>query len=328
VLETGAGWWGPIGEGTVTIRYPYKVNESTVVLRNWGRGICLPSPTAFRISGTEVIWHFTDLEPVEDDNICLTVLAPSIWEEITAAQRDVMAMPDSSEAHLRLARALAAVLEFEKGGGLSPVGNSVAFAELAEASFRRALELAPEDVEIYVDYLEFIRSMTSDGTLMPENLLRLLERALELAPDDHRLLQIQEWTVRRQSRFITPTPIPSIVPTPTPGLGPSPQRVNTPWPTAPRAHVGILTPTPRFTPATRPILTFSSPLATTFPLAAPTAASTLALASPLATATLPFTATSTPKPSDGAKSCFGAVAIGILPLSVLWANQTHRGRRE
>lgn len=243
VLETGAGWWGLIKEGTVTIRYPHEVNASTTILHRGGRGIIPPDPASFTISGNEVIWHFSDLEPTEDDNICLTVLAPQMWEEITAAQRDVAAMPDSPEAHLRLARALVAPLQFETGGGLSHVGNSVAFAELAEASFQRALELDPKNAEAAGEYIEFQRSMTQ------------VPFFTGLTPTSG--LDSPSPGVSTPRPTASPASVATLAPTP----APSPTIVSI----ALASLSPLATHSPLATPAAGPTIAFVSPLATPTP---------------------------------------------------------------
>lgn len=72
ILATGAGWYGSIGEGTITVRLPYEANRNTVCLGD----TCYhrPQPEWYTIAGTDVIWRFTDLEPTEADNIEIIVL--------------------------------------------------------------------------------------------------------------------------------------------------------------------------------------------------------------------------------------------------------------
>ncbi len=50
VLQTGAGWWGPIQEGTVTFRLPYEVDSSNTVLDS-AYGQCFPD--TFSIEGEQ-----------------------------------------------------------------------------------------------------------------------------------------------------------------------------------------------------------------------------------------------------------------------------------
>jgi hypothetical protein len=268
ILETGAGWHGPIGEGTVTIRFPHEINESNTVLGGdelWGSTV-LPSPGTFTLSGNEAVWHFTDLDPTGYDNIRLTFMAPQVWEEITAAQRDVATNPTSLEAYLRLACALEAALWFKDG--LLPIGDNVALAESAKAAYERALELAPNDVTIHVEYLHLLWNCTGWYDPLPENFRPTLKRALKLAPDDKRPQRIQNMVIEKES-FLdrrSATAIPTYTPVPMP----SPESVFQVDPTVispttlPPATIQssvasspapTLTPTPSSSPVATPIAT-------------------------------------------------------------------------
>lgn len=240
ILETGAGWWGPIGEGTITFRLPYEVNSSNTVLELDQLNACV-NPDYFTISGTDVIWSFSELEPTPTDNVCLTMLHPALWYEIIASQDKAVASPDSPEAHLRLARALVAALPSMNGifETVMYVGDSVDKAELALAAYERAMELDPTNIDIYVEYLELLAMVVEpdyETWLHQGQLYSALEQALQLAPDDQRLLSIAERVQQiesiRNSRTVPPTatsahpaPIPTATfrPSPTsPTVMPSP----------------------------------------------------------------------------------------------------------
>jgi hypothetical protein len=285
LLETGAGWWGPIGEGTITFRLPYAVNESNVVFppEVYGDEQMLwvaPQPSDFTVSGNDVVWHFTDLEPTAEDNVKLTVLAPSAWEAIVAAREAAAETPDVAEVQWRLARALNGALSFKYG--LQRIGNSAALAEQTEAAYRRALELAkdtPSDerIEIYVAYLEWLQRLTPPVGPFPEPLRPTLVEALALAPHDARLLDIQAWVEGMEPHIITPT--------------------SEGEPTATQAP---------------------APTATAIPTAT---RSTTATASPAPTATAPPppTPTSEPQAQAGGGLCPGALALTLLPGGIwIW----------
>lgn len=85
ILQTGAGWWGPIGEGSITFRLPYEVNSSNTVLELDQPNAGL-NPGYFVVSGSDVIWSFSELEPTPADNVCLTMLRPALWQGIMAAR--------------------------------------------------------------------------------------------------------------------------------------------------------------------------------------------------------------------------------------------------
>ena len=220
ILETGAGWYGPIGEGTVTFRLPYQINEFNTVLGNSSSEKFTgnfpnfddsPNPTPFKVSGDEIVWHFFELEPTAKDNVRLTVLAPSMWEAVKAAQQEVAASPDLLKAQLQLADTLERCL-WRKHWILDNSSNT-ALCEKIDAAYQRALEIAPDDVGTLIAYLEWLaiprHALTdSTGYPFPEELAPVLARALEVAPDDSRVLKIQEWEAQFQP---SPTPTATIV---------------------------------------------------------------------------------------------------------------------
>jgi tetratricopeptide (TPR) repeat protein len=221
ILETGAGWWGPIGEGTITFRLPYEVNSSNTVLELDQPNACV-NPGYFVVSGSDVIWSFSELEPTPADNVCLTIVRPALWQGITAARDEAAANPDSPEAHLRLARLQAAALPYMKGifGAVMYVGDSVDKAELALAAYERVLELDPTNIDIYVEYLELLAMVFEpdyETWLHANRLYSTLEQTLRLAPDNERLRSIAERVQQIESiRNSPPAPSTPVLPTPTP----------------------------------------------------------------------------------------------------------------
>ncbi len=279
ILETGAGWQGPIGEGTVTFRLPYEANDSNTIMtpEPWNvtdKKCC--NPDAFTISSTDVAWHFVDLEPAREDNICLTMMVPSKWDEIIAARQAVSANPDSPDAHLGLARTLVSTLLFMPsiwpGGGLERKGNSDAMAESAALSYERVLELGNKDVEIYAEYLELVGSMwqsaDNPSPSAPENLVSTLSQALELAPNDERLLGIQDGIAELESFFASPTIAPEPTPTPVATPLPAPTATAMPVPTLAPTSVPTLASTMTPAPAQAPDGGGLCPGAMTVPLTA------------------------------------------------------------
>ncbi len=155
ILETGAGWRGPIGAGTVTFRLPYEVTPQNVQLAEIREAYTGPErPFEITVEGTDVVWRFTDLEPrpsgtlwedsplVDTDNLILPMMKPTDWLEIEAARADVEAHPESAEAHLRLAQALEEGAQTVKSA-LDTEANDLLLTE-ADAARQRALELAAQ----------------------------------------------------------------------------------------------------------------------------------------------------------------------------------------
>jgi hypothetical protein len=218
ILETGAGWRGPIGEGSVTFRLPYEVTPTNVQLAVIREAYTGPDrPFEITVEGTDVTWHFTDLEPrpseelrtfepsAETDNVILPMMEPSVWAEIEAARAAVEEEPESVEAQLQLAKALEAGTQRVKFFLRNE--TNTALIDRTDEVYQRALELAPEDVDVLAAYLEWLaiprHNEDGSGATVGQGYDAVLSRAVELAPDDQRVVRIErrveEWrqTMRR-----------------------------------------------------------------------------------------------------------------------------------
>lgn len=188
ILETGAGWWGEIGEGTVTVRLPYEVNEYNVPIYSNAEAI-----DDFAIDGTDMIWTFTDLEPDRQDNIRVKVLIPALWQDILAAEEAVAENPDSPEHYLTLARLQDTGLEFKYG-----LVCCEALAEMAATNYQNALKLAPDSLDIQTVYLDFLLNVWFPYMVetYSEDIPVMIESVLTLAPEDENILDLVETATR------------------------------------------------------------------------------------------------------------------------------------
>lgn len=243
ILETGAGWYGSIGEGKITFRLPYQVNDLNTIPGNaWDseEGHLMP---AYTISGTDIIWQFTDLEPTRDSNLYFTVLPPAMWARFQQAQASVEANPDSTDAQLELARALHNLLSFKYG--LEAMGSSVTWARQSTDAYKHALKLAPDNVEVCIDYLDHILDLwfTGDPSTKSEDLLMVLEQMRSLAPNDPRVVaMLQRYEEYRQSEIAVqygPETMTAVA-----GSDAAPETVSTPTLTSAPAVVLTSTPSP------------------------------------------------------------------------------------
>ena len=76
VLETGGGWYGPIGEAHIHLILPYEASDENILF-----GDAATSPDG-DFEGNQMIWEYTNLEPDAGDNWEATIIAPHIWEQI------------------------------------------------------------------------------------------------------------------------------------------------------------------------------------------------------------------------------------------------------
>ncbi len=207
ILETGAGWYGPIGEGTVTFHLPYEVTPMNVQLaeiREAYTGAGRPFDVA--VEGSDVTFRFRDLEPKpsspdrlqaldpfrETDNLIVPLMPPTAWAEIEDAQADAEAHPEAIEAQLRLAEALAAGTQRVKW--FSDTAANALLIERTEAAYQRALDLAPEDVDARVAYLKWLaipRYYDGEGPTLGPGFDALLAETQDLAPGDQRVRRVE-----------------------------------------------------------------------------------------------------------------------------------------
>ena len=79
ILETGAGWKGPIGSVDLTVTLPYAADAENV----------MPDETAYpgstpggQFSGNDIHWHFENLEPTPQDNFEVSLVLPIYWQDV------------------------------------------------------------------------------------------------------------------------------------------------------------------------------------------------------------------------------------------------------
>jgi hypothetical protein len=138
ILETGAGWDGPIGQADITVKLPYPATEENVVLAE--------STEGGRIENGEVKWSFTDLEPTRDSNFAVTVLAPNIWGGIVNAREAVQRSPNNADAWRALARAYRAAV-FVKYGPQTGAN----FVPQIEDAYRQAQQTDPTSAQAHAE---------------------------------------------------------------------------------------------------------------------------------------------------------------------------------
>jgi hypothetical protein len=189
VLETGAGWFDPIGEGTITVRLPHDANEETIPAA---------SPDTHTISGTDVIWHFTDLEPGPLNNISVIVMAPEFQRNLRDARRAAADEPESLDASLYLAHTITGSLDFTG----KPCFQSFGLIDEAVDAYEHALELAPNNIDLHIEYLNLAANTLGWISEPFSNTLGILHHALELDPENPELLELEA----RLSPRLTITP--------------------------------------------------------------------------------------------------------------------------
>ncbi len=216
ILETGAGWRGPIGTADIVLRLPYAVGPGNVFLAHF------TSPGG-EYAGSEVRWHRENLEPTREDNWRAYMVWPDDWRRILDLQAETAARPGDVEARVELARAYRKV-----GSDKHAFVGSDYLADLSERTLAEALALRPDSAalhaelaalrwwRLYYRYPWVERGDPADPALAP--IRSEVEAALRLDPqnpDAKRVArELAEWL------GLTPTPEPS--PTAAPEATPAP----------------------------------------------------------------------------------------------------------
>lgn len=168
VLQTGAAWAGVIEKADLIANFPYPVES--LFLED--------GQTGLTAEGTTLRWHYDNLEPTPDNDIRVRMIAPNQWVQILQERSALQAEP-SADNYGSLARSFAYILYTRLGRetapGREPQFNNRELAQVTEAMFRKALELAPDDVELHDIFAAYLTA--AGGRLLPE--ARLVDAARE-----------------------------------------------------------------------------------------------------------------------------------------------------
>jgi hypothetical protein len=183
VLQTGAGWYFPIGKADVILRFPYPVNDKNVDF-GW------IDPT-WQALGNELTWHKDKFEP--EENLTVDLTNPVIWQTILIETKNTQANPKDGEAWGRLGKAYKQAIWMNRGVRQDPGG--VAMAQLSDQAYQHALNLLPNDADWHYGYAELLcwqaewahigdTTISSSPDWIP--CVQQLKRVKELNPNDPR----------------------------------------------------------------------------------------------------------------------------------------------
>jgi hypothetical protein len=95
ILETGAGWAGPIQRGYVIVKFPYTATAENVLSE---------STPGYQFLYNEAYWSFENLEPSSENNIQVSIVSPNVWQKILILRQDLKDNPQSPDKWLELAQ--------------------------------------------------------------------------------------------------------------------------------------------------------------------------------------------------------------------------------
>ncbi|MHA0036478.1 hypothetical protein [Deinococcus sp. PESE-13] len=154
ILETGAGWAGPIGQADVILRLPYRASAATVLKDPGGYGFMFDGDTdttpGGQFRGNEVHWTWRNLEPTAKNNLHVVILNPTLVRNAEEAK---------NRAKSGRPRDL---LAWAKAAGVLSSASSPYQAEFEKAM--QALEAqAPNSDEARLAVLEAIAGLPGSG---------------------------------------------------------------------------------------------------------------------------------------------------------------------
>jgi hypothetical protein len=189
VLETGAGWYGPIERAYVIFKLPYAVDDE----------MFLEATTpGFQKLYNEIFWSFQNLEPTSKDNIQVLFVSPDTWQFIQNAKRHIRENPANPEIWLDLVNIYQRIAYYH-----GPNVRSTYYVGKIAQTYESGIAANPYSAGLhasYADYLLFDCCYYFDmlGPTTEELILSHINKAL--ASDPHNSLAIQSLGTLTQMR--------------------------------------------------------------------------------------------------------------------------------
>jgi hypothetical protein len=282
ILETGAGWRGPIGSADILLRLPYDATPQNVIQ---GENTSTPGGG---YAGNEVRWHYENLEPTAQDNWSGDVVTPGLWQAILDARAAVQsAQPDATAWRLLADTTDLAAQDKSGKGWLREDDAGRRLADESAKAYEKTISLVPDDPGLHAAYAELLwriilqykyptaDSQPGPGDATLQRLVDEINSTLKLDPKNEQAQSLSDWiqgtypeivsvTDAGRLTLATPASASQTVPTSTPAQ-PSP-----PVSTATVIHIATSAPTlvataiPS-TPTIRPVSPTALPATTTQP---------------------------------------------------------------
>jgi hypothetical protein len=182
VLETGGGWYGPIGEAHIDLILPYEASVENVLFGDPNSNYYeqKTSPGA-DFEGNEVHWDYTDLEPDAEDNWEATIIAPPIWEQILDLRERIDQGDGSAYAEITTIYD-----DLYLGHGIRQGTEGLIF--LNYDAYHKALEFDPKDDDVLARFADFMLTLDEIGygweetPIELEDIYAMASHALEINP--------------------------------------------------------------------------------------------------------------------------------------------------
>ena len=141
ILETGAGWKGPIGSGEIILQLPYEATTENLILSEYF------TKPGYTIDGDKLRWSFTNLEPTDSDNWFAGIISPLTWQQILDLRQRTVTSPQDADAWEQLGEVYEDIA-LSKGYYVINQGASN-YVLLAQEAYSQALAVKPNDADLH-----------------------------------------------------------------------------------------------------------------------------------------------------------------------------------
>jgi len=206
ILETGAGWAGPIQRGEVIVKFPYEVTTENVLAE---------STPGYQVRHNELVWSFENLEPTSKDNLQISIVSPAAWQYILSLRRELKANPVLPEKWIELAQ----LHEYLSTSHID-VRNEYYYQKVAD-TYEQGITANPNSAALHSAYAWFVYHFccfyNGEETDPAEEAraLDLLNKALALDAEDSVAQEVLGYMKDQNPDFVF-TPPAALLPTATP----------------------------------------------------------------------------------------------------------------
>jgi hypothetical protein len=191
VLQTGAGWNGPIQQADVIFQLPFDINAKNLI-----EYYVSDTYNSWTISGHELRWHAENFKP--ENNVVIQILNPTLWQTIQTETQNTINHPTDGEAWGRLAMAYKKAVWESRGPRMDASGLDL--IQASKEAYQNSVRLLPKDPEWHYGYAELLCyiamwNMDDPAHLTPADpnmigCIQQLKDTLDINPKDDRALNL------------------------------------------------------------------------------------------------------------------------------------------
>jgi hypothetical protein len=151
ILETGAGWYGPIQTAQIVLEFPYEASPENILTdgsTTLGKDDDVQSTWPV-FEGNTATWKYANFEPEPGENWEVTIIAPHIWEEVLELREDIAA--GEPGAYAKITKWYDAIIMDR----VVRTGTED-LVPLAIQAYEKAIEEDPQDDEPLAGYANFL----------------------------------------------------------------------------------------------------------------------------------------------------------------------------